>query len=336
MAICVLLIFLRSISSTLVTAVAIPISAVGTFIFLWLFQRSLNVVSLAGISFAVGMLVDNAIVVLENIDRHHHMGKNPYQASYDGAKEVWGAVFASTATTVAVFLPVIFIQDEAGQLFKDIAIAITFAIIISLMVSISVIPTLTHKLYWYQKKKKKKLDLISRIGKRLGNGLMFISRLTLKTWYTRIITVGLLTGTAILIAYLLIPKAEYLPQGNRNLILNILIPPPGYSVHKRQEIGDQIFKAAKPYFEEDYKDGVPKIKNMFYVSADRITLFGAISAHETEAKKMIPFFTRLINSMPGIFGVSIQAGIFQTGLGRGRTVEVNVSGDNIDTIIRSG
>jgi len=335
LAICVLLIFLRSISSTLVTAVAIPISAVGTFIFLWLFQRSLNVVSLAGISFAVGMLVDNAIVVLENIDRHHHMGKNPYQASYDGAKEVWGAVFASTATTVAVFLPVIFIQDEAGQLFKDIAIAITFAIIISLMVSISVIPTLTHKLYWYQKKKKKKLDLISRIGKRLGNGLMFISRMTLKTWYTRIITVGLLTGTAILIAYLLIPKAEYLPQGNRNLILNILIPPPGYSVHKRQEIGDQIFKAAKPYFEEDYKDGVPKIKNMFYVSADRITLFGAISAHETEAKKMIPFFTRLINSMPGIFGVSIQAGIFQTGLGRGRTVEVNVSGDNIDTIIQA-
>ena len=104
LALVVLLLFLRSISATLTTAVAIPISAVGTFIFLWLFNRSLNVVSLAGISFAVGMLVDNAIVVLENIDRHRQMGKEAYAAAYEGAKEVWGAVLASTVTTVAVFL----------------------------------------------------------------------------------------------------------------------------------------------------------------------------------------------------------------------------------------
>jgi len=147
LALCVLLLFLRSISSTIVTAIAIPISVIGTFIFMWLFQRSLNVVSLAGISFAVGMLVDNAIVVLENIDRHRKMGKKPLNAAYEGANEVWGAVLASTATTVAVFLPVIFIQEEAGQLFKDIAIAITFAILISLLVSISVIPTLTNIFY---------------------------------------------------------------------------------------------------------------------------------------------------------------------------------------------
>jgi hydrophobic/amphiphilic exporter-1 (mainly G- bacteria), HAE1 family len=82
------------------------------------------------------MLVDNAIVVLENIDRHRKMGKKAFNAAYDGTKEVWGAILASTATTVAVFLPVIFMQEEAGQLFRDIAIAITFAILISLFVSI--------------------------------------------------------------------------------------------------------------------------------------------------------------------------------------------------------
>jgi HAE1 family hydrophobic/amphiphilic exporter-1 len=92
LAIIVLLLFLRSFTSTLTTAIAIPISIIGTFIFMRVFQRSLNVVSLAGISFAVGMLVDNAIVVLENIDRHRHMGKNAFKASYDGTKEVWGAV----------------------------------------------------------------------------------------------------------------------------------------------------------------------------------------------------------------------------------------------------
>ena len=89
LAIAVLLVFLRSVRSTIITSLAIPISAIGTFVFLWVMGRNLNVVSLAGISFAVGMLVDNAIVVLENIDRHRKMGKEAYLAAYDGAKEVW-------------------------------------------------------------------------------------------------------------------------------------------------------------------------------------------------------------------------------------------------------
>ncbi|QTA91458.1 efflux RND transporter permease subunit [Desulfonema magnum] len=333
LALSVLLVFLRSVTSTLATAIAIPISVIGTFIFMWLFHRSLNVVSLAGISFAVGMLVDNAIVVLENIDRHRKMGKSAAQSSYDGAQEVWGAVFASTATTVAVFLPVIFIQEEAGQLFKDIAIAITFAIMISLVVSISAIPTITNLFYKISKKKKTRGEALGKIGNSLSEILLFFSRMTLKNWFTRIVTVAILTGAAFVAASILMPKAEYLPQGNRNLILNILIPPPGYSINKRQGMGNFIFKSTAPYFKEDYKDGVPQIKNMFFVSADRITLFGAISKHETEAPKMMPVLTKIMNSIPGVFGVSIQAGIFQSGIGRGRTVEVNISGEDIDKII---
>ena len=108
LAIVVLLVFLRSVSGTAITAIAIPVSVIGTFISLWVFHRNLNVVSLAGISFAIGMLVDSAIVVLENIDRHRQMGKKAFDAALDGASEVFGAVLASTATTVAVFLPVYF------------------------------------------------------------------------------------------------------------------------------------------------------------------------------------------------------------------------------------
>ncbi len=331
----VLLLFLRSVSSTLATAIAIPISVIGTFVFMWVFDRSINVVSLAGISFAVGMLVDNAIVVLENIDRHRKMGKSPHQASYDGAKEVWGAVLASTSTTVAVFLPVIFMQEEAGQLFKDIAIAITFAIIISLLVSVSAIPTITNIFYRMSKGKKSRGQAVGRAGDKLAGGIMALSRLTLRNTATRLLTIGLLTTMAVFIVWLLLPKAEYLPQGNRNLILNILLPPPGYSVEKRQEMGEYIFKAAKPYYEEDDKDGIPQIKNIFYVGADRITLFGAISEHETRAAEMMPLFTRIINSIPGVYGVSTQAGIFQSGIGRGRTVQVNISGDDIDQILVS-
>jgi len=333
LAIIILLLFLRSITSTAAISLAIPVSVIGTFIFLWLMDRNLNVVTLAGVSFAVGMLVDNSIVVLENIDRHRGLGKSAFKAAYDGASEVWGAVLASTATTVAVFLPVIFIEEEAGQLFRDIAIAITFAILLSLVVSVLVIPSVVNQFYRLSRKKKAGIAALDRLGSVLSTFIMSLVKKTLATRWTRLGTVGVLTAAALLITVVMIPKAEYLPQGNRNLVLNILIPPPGYSLDKREQIGAYIYKSAKPYFEQDYKDGVPKIADMFYVAADRIMLFGAISAHETEARGMIPTFQKIMYSIPGMFGVSLQAGIFQDNIGRGRTVNVDISGQDINGII---
>lgn len=334
LAIIVLLLFLRSISATVTTAIAIPISVIGTFIFLWVFNRNFNVVSLAGISFAVGMLVDNSIVVLENIDRHRHMGKNAMDACYEGAKEVWGAVLASTVTTVAVFVPIIFIQEESGQLFRDIAIAITFSIIISLFVSVSVIPTVLNQFYMRRpKKERSKNDPINRVGQMFVNAIMGISGFFLKNTATRLGSILFFTLLSMTIVFLLIPKAEYLPQGNRNLIMNILVPPPGNSLEKRKSIGNYVFKEAAPYFEADYKDGIPKIKEIFYVATPQLNLFGGISTHETEARKMMPLFNRIMNSIPDMFGVSIQTGIFQSDIGAGRSIDVNVSGTDIQKII---
>ncbi len=339
LAICVLLIFLRSVRSTLITGIAIPISAIGCFVFLWLLGRNLNIVSMAGISFAVGMLVDNAIVVLENIDRHRKTGKTAFDAAYEGTREVWGAVLASTATTMAVFLPVLFIQEEAGQLFRDIAIAITSSIFLSLIVSISVIPSLFHLFY----RNKNGAETGTRpnglqksiMGSFLAGMLMKLSRLCMKNVVTRLVTIVLFTSLSMGMIVKLLPSAEYLPQGNRNLILNILIPPPGYSVEKLKSLGQYIYKESEPYFKEDGRDGLPQIKHMFFVGADRITLFGGISTHETRARELIPLFTRIMGSIPGVFGVSVQAGIFESGIGKGRTVDVNISGENINDIIQA-
>src|SRR5690606_6515831 len=131
----------------LVVGLAIPISIVGTFLLLRLMGRSLNVISLAGLAFAVGMLVDNAVVVLENIFRRHEMGEDPVEASDRGTREVWGAVVASTLTKNAVFLPVLFVEATAGQLFRDIALAISCAVGLSLVVSFTVIPTAAARLF---------------------------------------------------------------------------------------------------------------------------------------------------------------------------------------------
>lgn len=333
LAITVLMTFLRSVRSTLTTALAIPISVIGCFIFLWLSNRSFNVVSLAGISFAVGMLVDNSIVVLENIDRHRKLGKSAYQAAHDGTKEIWGAVFASTATTVAVFLPVIFMQEEAGQLFRDIAIAITFSIMISLLVSITVIPTLINLLYKKSEKKSENWLQKSYIGPFFVKIIMSFSRLCLANIFTRVVTIVLFTSLSIGIVFWLRPSAEYLPQGNRNFLLNILIPPPGYSIDKYKDIGAFIFEQADPFYQEDNPMGIAPIKQMFYVGADRFTMFGAQSIYETRAREMMPLFMKIMNSIPGYFGVSIQVGIFQSELGGGRSVDVNVSGEDIEKIV---
>jgi hydrophobic/amphiphilic exporter-1 (mainly G- bacteria), HAE1 family len=335
LAIGVLLLFLRSIRTTLITGIAIPISAIGCFVFLWLLGRNLNVVSMAGISFAVGMLVDNAIVVLENIDRHRKIGKSAFDAAYEGTQEVWGAILASTATTVAVFLPVIFIQEEAGQLFRDIAIAITSSILLSLIVSISVIPTLFNLFYRKSNHIKTKRIQKSSIGLFLSGGIMKLSTLCMQNVFTRLTTIIVFTSLSIGLTSYLLPSAEYLPQGNRNLILNILIPPPGYSVDKLKNMGKYIYKETEPYFKEDGKDGFPQIKHMFFVGADRITLFGGISTHETRAQELIPLFSKVMGSIPGVFGVSIQAGIFESGIGKGRTVDVNISGEGMDDIIQA-
>ena len=142
----VLILFLRSLRSVAIIALAIPISVVGAVVAMVAMGRSINVISLAGMAFAVGMVVDNAIVVLENIFRHLEMGKPRVEAALDGAREVWGAVLASTLTTVVVFIPILLIQEEAGQLFRDIALAICAAVALSLIVSITVIPCAAARL----------------------------------------------------------------------------------------------------------------------------------------------------------------------------------------------
>jgi len=334
LAVIVLLIFLRSIRSTLVVATSIPISIIGTFIFMKAMGRNLNVVSLAGIAFAVGMLVDNAIVVIENIDRHRKMGKSPFQAAYDGTREVWGAIIASSLTTIAVFLPVVFIQEEAGQLFRDIAIAVVGAVSLSLIVSMTVIPMFAFKLFSVSSKKVKKGEgVLARSGTRLATYIMQVVSLATRNWATRIGTVSLLILLAGGSVFFLMPQTDYLPQGNRNFVLSILVPPPGLSQQERQDIGEKLFVMAEPHLQKEH-DGYPGILNMFYVARESIMLFGAMATDWDRAAELLPLFRRMIYSIPGMFGVSMQAGIFQSRIGRSRTIDVDISGDDLDRIVK--
>jgi hydrophobic/amphiphilic exporter-1 (mainly G- bacteria), HAE1 family len=144
-AILVLYAFLRDARATFVIGVAIPVSVVGTFLLMYMADVSLNIMSLGGIALAVGMLVDNSIVVLENIVRKKEQGLGVVDAARQGASEVAGAVTAATLTTVAVFFPMVFVTGIAGQLFRDQALTVTFALLFSLLVALTLIPMLASR-----------------------------------------------------------------------------------------------------------------------------------------------------------------------------------------------
>jgi len=142
LAVIVLYGFLRDARATSIIAVAIPVSIIGTFLLMYANDVSLNIMSLGGVALAVGMLVDNAIVVLENIFRKKEQGEDTLRAARNGTTEVSGAVVAATLTTIAVFFPIVFISGIAGQLFRDQALTVTFALIFSLVVALTLIPML--------------------------------------------------------------------------------------------------------------------------------------------------------------------------------------------------
>lgn len=342
LAVIVLLLFLRSISATATVALAIPISIIATFIVLGAMGRSLNTISLAGISFAVGMLLDSAIVVLENIDRHRKMGKGYFQAAHDGAMEVWGALIASALTTVAVFVPVIFLQSEAGQLFKDIAIAVTAAITFSLFVSISVIPMLWTQLIRLTTGDKPPApapqahqSMLVAIGSAVNGFFMAVVSWSLKHTRNQIIAVLGMGAIAAALIILFFPKMEYLPQGNQNLVLNILIPPPGLSEKETRDIGMTLYHYMQPHYGEAI-EGIPSIKRTFFVSAGDFIIQGMISDEEQRAAEYIPFMMPLVNSFPGVFGISLQRGVFEQGIGEGRNIDIDISGTDIERLAQIG
>ncbi len=145
LAVFVLLFFLRSLRSTLIVATGIPISVIGIFTLMYYFDVTLNLISFGGVALGIGMLVDNAIVILENIFRKYEEGLSPREAAIEGSREVAGAIVASTTTTLVVFVPVIFLSGLASIFFSQMAFVVSFALICSLLVALTLIPVLSSR-----------------------------------------------------------------------------------------------------------------------------------------------------------------------------------------------
>ena len=336
----VLLFFLRSPTSLLVIGLSIPVSVITTFIVLDAMGRNLNIVMLAGLAFAVGNVVDNSIVVLENIFRHHEMGKSRRQAALDGGIEVWGAILASTLTNLAVFLPIIFVTDEAGQLFRDIAIATSISTALSLLVALTIVPMMASRVLKVRVhtgevrrgRISRFLDiaLFGWLGTVFSNSLLGLLTWLRRGVVRRLVVIVAMTAGSFALAWHFMPPLDYLPKGNRNLILAVVQVPPGFNL---EQIERMLIELEGRYIQ------MPQIERLFTVARTENPLFGMILKRESAdiqgMQQTVDELRKLSTGIPGARAVFVtQSPLFRrTGqLLGGTNIEVDVKGSDLDTV----
>jgi len=336
----VLYIFLRSGSATLVVSLAIPVSVIGSFVAMAALGRSINVISLAGIAFAVGMVVDAAIVVLENIFRLRQSGFDHREASYLGAQQVWGAVLVSSLTTVMVFIPILVMELEVGQLFRDIAVAISVAVCLSLVVSATVVPALASRLL----KKDvsaisaaRRIPLLDDFARGFVTAALRQTRAVVRNRAFAIAVIAGMTGGGIAVTWAMLPQLDYLPDGNRNLIIGFVQPPPGYNLDTMTEIAEKLENTTRPLWDfegarTNADDGTPMLSRFFFVAFRANVIVGAAAVDPLQARGLIPVLRRSLFSEPGTFGFFRQTSLFGRGVGGTSAINLDISGGELEEL----
>lgn len=359
----VLWFFLRSVVSTLIIGITIPTCMIGTFVLLAAFGRSVNVISLAGLGFASGMIVDNGIVVIENIYRHRtELGKSILRAARDGATEVWAPIVASTLTTLAVFIPILFIEEEAGQLFRDIAFSISFAVFLSMFAAITMVPMFASRLMgrlpagvkhgnkdkksaqaaetaettkttspaigfaparWLHRVIDPPLFLFARSFHRLFLGIVSQG---LRHMWMRLLIIALICG-GFVASLALVPPAEYLPTGNQNFIIGLFKLPAGMSLSGSEALMSDM---------EEQVLALPELEHTFFVMMRNMPIFGVIVDKKQAHKRKMTELVGRLNAFasghypfPDIIPIIFQYPVFGHGLSAGKSVKIDLRGPDL-------
>ena len=314
LAIIILMIFLRSWRPTAVVAISIPVSVVGSFVAMAILGRSLNVISLAGIAFAVGMVVDAAIVVLENIFRLRQEGKSRAEAAYYGAQQVWPAVLVSSLTTVMVFIPILIMDLEVGQLFRDIAVAISVSVMLSLLVAVTLIPALSNRLLGglISENKGFRVPFLDKFASSFTRFWTAYAQFVVRRKFLAVTLVTLIVTVAGAISILIMPKLDYLPKGNRNLVFGIVLPPAGYNLDTNEGIARNVANATKKYWTRGEYGEINKVENQkidrfFYVARLGRMFMAATHIDPNRAGELASLIEGPARAEPGVFAFMFYA-----------------------------
>lgn len=329
----VMFLFLRSGRATLVGVMGIPVCTIAGFIGLLIAGRTINVISLAGIAFAIGMTLDNSIVVLESIEHQRRKGLDRLRAAVVGVQLVWPAVLASTLTTVLVFVPILFIQEEAGQLYSDIAIAISASILTSMLVAIAVIPTATAHLEF-------STDNLHVDGQTHDLHRRVIDHINWLIASPRRRS-AIIAGVALLsigIFALLTPPAEYLPEGEEPKAFASLTSPPGYNIETMARIGNELQDYLLPFTQhkaEQFDNGETEMPALKYVNmsveAQRIRIISQ-PKDPAHIKPLMAALQKKYLEYPAMRGFVTRGSIITSNSGGTRSVNLDISGPNLSDI----
>ncbi len=252
----VIFVFLRSFRATLIPFVTIPVSLVGAFFFLFLMGFSVNVLTLLGLVLAIGLVVDDAIVVLENCHRHLEMGKDPRQASIDGSKEIAFAVIAMSLTLAAVFAPLAFMTGNTGRLFTEFALTVAAAVAVSGVVALTLTPMMCSKILQAHESHGSLYQAMERFFTGMNAAYRRALGVVLKKWWTVALVFALVVVSAVLLYRSL--KSELSPLEDRGFFLSLVIAPEGASL----DYTDRYMRQAEGLFSK-----VPEIKSYFTIVA---------------------------------------------------------------------
>ena len=324
LAIGVLWLFLRQWRATFIIALAIPVSLLATFVVLSAAGRSLNVISLAGLAFATGMVLDAAIVVLENIVRLREKGETSEDASDKGATQVWGALLASTATTVAIFIPIMFLEDVEGQMFADLALTIAIGVSISLVVAITVLPTAAR--FWMRKLPHDAVD--SSVWDRMSNRIISLTG----TQSRRFAWIGSLMIGSVAFTLLLWPESNYLPPVKRDTVDTFMFFPPGTNIETSDaEIAQLMIERLAPHLDGGKE---PAIRD-YYLWSFPGGAGGWLAINPVEGTDLDEFQnfvqSEIVSGVPDTFGFTMRRSLFG-GFESENAVEMRLASSDIDAL----
>lgn len=323
-----------NIRGSIIIAVAIPVSLIVSFVYLYLADSSLNIISLAAIAISVGMVVDNAIVVLENIFRHRESGESAKEASIFGTQEVASAILASTVTTIVIFLPLMLTRGLVAVMFKELAITVTLMLSISLITAFTLTPVLTSRFL----KMKKEEDFADRLFGKMESG--YSKMLNWALSHKRKL-MGIFIGFFVMgmILFVFVPM-DFFPNPGSDQIQATIELPVGTRMEKTNEMAKKI--------EELMWKEVPETKSITVQVAGTgdvfsgargshlISLYSTIGKTKKSKFQIVDELNRKVREIPGVKRVkfSVLGGMFgggdDEGIFGGAPIEIEIIGDNME------
>lgn len=338
----IIFIFLGNFRSTIIIGVAIPISLISTFVMLYFGGYTLNMVTLAALALSVGMVVDNSTVVLENIYRHRSMGKSKYQAAVEGTQELVSAVVASTLTTVAVYLPFVFISDMVAQIFIPFALTICFALIASLVVSVTVVPMMSSKLLvlYDQVEDGKRKGILRRFtewfDRQFNHFLNAYQVVLIKALNHKKTTLLIVTG-ALIASFFLIPfiGAELMPEQDSGQVSVSIELPSNTVLEETEKIALEVEDMVKKYPEVDLVlnstggNGMVSMGGSSTNTASLILVMKPLTERERSSEDVAQALQQQVDKIAGADITVSAASMMSTG---GSAISIELKGNDSDAL----